>query len=252
VVTAQSGAVRPTFLGVLLCSPKERKPHRVWFGYSDGLVKTARPVRLAAFDLDGTLLRGDTVCEVLARTLGHLERMRELEAIQEARQDRDSLLVLRKELAAYYQGVPALELRSYLSTLTLAPGAREGFALLRRAGIVTAIVSITWEFAAQWLAAEVGADYHVGTRLLADGSIEHFWPEDKAVWLAALRRRHGIGRDETVAVGDSWRDVPMLETAGVRVYVGKVLPPGLTAIHLPDGDIGEVARVVTRWPSVSA
>jgi len=191
VFTAQSGAVRPTFLGVLLCSPKERKPHRVWFGYSDGLVKTARPVRLAAFDLDGTLLRGDTVCEVLARTLGHLERMRELEAIQEARQDRDSLLVLRKELAAYYRGVPALELRSYLSTLTLAPGAREGFALLRRAGIVTAIVSITWEFAAQWLAAEVGADYHVGTRLLADGSIEHFWPEDKAVWLAALRRRHG-------------------------------------------------------------
>jgi hypothetical protein len=44
----------------------------------------------------------------------------------------------------------------------------------------------------------------------------------------------------------------MLEAAGVRVYVGKVLPRGLTAIHLPDGDIGHVARVVTQWPSVSA
>jgi HAD superfamily phosphoserine phosphatase-like hydrolase len=175
------------------------------------------PLRLAAFDLDGTLLRGDTVCEALARKLGHLERMRELEATQEERQDRDSLLFLRKELAAYYQGVPALELRSYLSTLTLAPGAREGFALLRQAGIVTAIVSITWEFAVEWVATELGADYYVGTRFLDDGSIEHFWPEDKAVWLADLMRRRGIRREETVAVGDSWRDVPMLEAAAVQL-----------------------------------
>jgi phosphoserine phosphatase len=196
------------------------------------------------------LLRGDTVCEALARKLGHLERMRELEATQEARQDRESLRFLRTELAAYYRGVPALDLRSYVSTLTPAPGAREGFALLRQAGIVTAIVSITWEFAAEWLAAEIGADYYVGTRLREDGSIEHFWPEDKAVWLEDLMRRRGTTREETVAVGDSWRDVPMLETAGVRIYVGKVLPRGLTAIHLPDGDIGDVARVVTQWPSI--
>ena len=208
-------------------------------------MKEAR-VRLAAFDLDGTLLRGDTVCEALARKLGHLERMRELEATQEERQDRESLRFLREELAAYYQGVPAVELRSYLSTLTLAPGAREGFALLRQARIVTAIVSITWEFAAQWVATELGADHYVGTRLLDDCSIAHFWPEDKAVWLADLMHRQGIRREETVAVGDSWRDVAMLEAAAVRVYVGKVLPRGLTAIHLPDGDIRDVARVVVR------
>jgi len=207
-------------------------------------------LRLAAFDLDGTLLRGDTVCEALARHMGHLERMRQLEATQDARQDRESLLFLRTELAAYYRGVPAADLRSYLSTLTPAPGAKEGLALLRQAGIVTAIISITWEFAAAWLCAEIGADYYVGTRLLDDGSIEHFWPEDKAVWLEDLMRRQGATRDETVAVGDSWRDVPMLEAAGVRIYVGKVLPRGLTAIHLPDADIGDIARVVTQWPSV--
>ncbi len=206
---------------------------------------TAR-LRLAAFDLDGTLLRGDTVCEALARKLGHLERMRELEAVHEARRDRESLRSLRTELAVYYQAVPAADLHSYLSTLTLAPGVREAFALLRKAGVATAIVSITWEFAAQWLAAELGADHHVGTRLRHDGSVEHFWPEDKATWLQALMRREGIRHDETAAVGDSWRDVPMLEAAGVRVYVGTVLPPGLTAVHLPDGDIVDVARAVLR------
>jgi hypothetical protein len=34
---------------------------------------------LAVFDLDGTLPRGPTVCELLATPLGRLERMRQLE-----------------------------------------------------------------------------------------------------------------------------------------------------------------------------
>jgi len=34
-----------------------------------------RPVRLAAFDLDGTLLRGPTICEVLAAKFGRRDRM---------------------------------------------------------------------------------------------------------------------------------------------------------------------------------
>jgi hypothetical protein len=34
---------------------------------------------LVVFDLDGTLLRGRTVCEVLAEPLGRLERMRDTE-----------------------------------------------------------------------------------------------------------------------------------------------------------------------------
>ena len=189
------------------------------------------------------------MCEALARELGHRERMRELEATQEARRDRESLVVLRNELAAYYRGIPARELRSHLCTLALAPGARDGFALLRQAGIVSAIVSITWQFAAEWLAGELGADHYVGTRLLDDGTVDHFWPEDKAVWLEKLMLRHGIEREQTAAVGDSWRDVPMLEAAAVRVYVGKVLPPGLTAMHMPDADIADIARLVTQWPA---
>jgi hypothetical protein len=34
---------------------------------------------LAVFDLDGTRLRGPTICEVLARTLGRLDHMRQWE-----------------------------------------------------------------------------------------------------------------------------------------------------------------------------
>jgi phosphoserine phosphatase len=205
-------------------------------------------VRLVAFDLDGTLARGDTVCEVLARKLGHVARMRELEAMAARRRDRESIRLLRDETAKYYRDVTLTELRAHLGSLTLAPGAREAFALLRRFRVATAIVTITWAFAAEWMAEELGADYHVGTRLLDDGSVDHFWPEDKAIWLEALMGRMGIRREEAVAIGDSWLDVPMLVAVGRAIYVGPTAPPGVCVAHVPGGDLYQIAREIIGGP----
>ena len=199
-------------------------------------------IRLVAFDLDGTLCRGDTVIETLAKSMGHIDRARELERQHEQRRDRDSLRVLREEIARCYGGATETELNRHLSRLTLAPGAREGFAVLRAAGIETAIVTFTWEFAAAWLARELGASHWLGTRLRPDGGIDHVWPEDKAAWLANLASRLRLTRSEVAAVGDSWRDVPMFQAAGTSFYVGDVLPTGVRAIHAPGGDIADIAR----------
>ncbi len=43
-------------------------------------------IRLAAFDLDGTLTRGDSACESIGRRVGHLHRVRVLEALCDGRQ----------------------------------------------------------------------------------------------------------------------------------------------------------------------
>lgn len=201
-----------------------------------------------AFDLDGTLVRGDTVIETLAKAMGHIDRARALETVHDARRDRESLRYLREQIAACYRGVGDDELCRHLAGLTLAPGAREGFALLRRAGIETAIVTFTWEFAAAWLARELGADQWLGTRLWPDGTVEHVWAEDKGRWLAGLIARRGLGRDEAAAVGDSWRDVPMFEVVGQSFYVGAELPAGIDAVHVPDGDIHEIARRIVAAP----
>jgi HAD superfamily phosphoserine phosphatase-like hydrolase len=205
-------------------------------------------VRLVAFDLDGTLVRGNSVCEVLADKLGHLARMRELESIASQRRDRESIRLLRDEAARYYHAVTIAELRSHLCMLTLAPGAREGFDLLRRSGVTTAIVTITWAFAAEWVAQELGADHYAGTGLLDDGSVDHFWPEDKATWLEELMRRMGFRRDEAVAVGDSFLDAPMFSVVGQAIYVGSTVPLGVHAIHVPDGDIYQIARGIVGGP----
>ncbi len=168
-------------------------------------------IRLVAFDLDGTLTRGDTVCEIIGRRLGHLRRVRELEALCAERRDRDSVRLLRTELASIYRTIPRRRLRSSVSSLTIAPGARKGFALLRHSGVRSAIVSIAWKFAAEWLAEILHADYYAGTRLRDDGSVDHFWPEDKGAWLERLMRKLGVGRDQTAAVGDSWTDTAMFD-----------------------------------------
>jgi phosphoserine phosphatase len=57
-------------------------------------------IRLAAFDLDGTLTRGPTVCQVLAEPLGQrvrmdaVERLHDQQAIQAARHEVAELLVV--------------------------------------------------------------------------------------------------------------------------------------------------------------
>jgi phosphoserine phosphatase len=195
-------------------------------------------------------VRGDSVIETLARAMGHLERAREMERWHDAQRDRDSLRTLREEIAKCYAGATPTEICAHLPRLTLAPGVREGFAILRAAGIASAIVTFTWEFAAAWLGRELGAAHWLGTRLHADGRIEHVWKEDKATWLAELTGRLGLGlgRDHVAAVGDSWRDVPMFEVAGRSFYVGPTLPPGIDAVHVPSGDIAAIARQIVQVP----
>ncbi len=200
-----------------------------------------RRIRLVAFDVDGTLIRPDTCCEVIARPLGRLPRMREFEQFRTAAQ----ITAARTQMAGWYAGRSRDELCRPLADATLAPGVQAGFARLRQHGIATALVSITWEFAVAWFARSLDADYYVGTRLADDGTIEHFWPEDKARWLRTLAVDLGIGLDQIAAVGDSSGDVPMLQTVGLPYFVGHDLPLELHAVsHLPDGDIDRIAQSI--------
>ena len=200
--------------------------------------------KLAAFDLDGTLLRGDTVCEAIARGLGRLDRMLELEGLGFTQLEQ--IRAGREEMASWYAASTAQELCSYLDSMHLAPGAREGLGLLKEHGFKIAIVSITWEFAVEWFANRLGADYFVGTRLSPDGVITHFLPEDKPTWLQRLATDLGAGMDDVVAVGDSGGDTEMLLAGGHPYWVGTSVPKPLMgkARHLPDGDILEIARQI--------
>jgi HAD superfamily phosphoserine phosphatase-like hydrolase len=195
-------------------------------------------VRLAAFDLDGTVVRGPTICESLAESLGKLPRMREIEQLRDLAQIRAA----RQEMLGWYGDAPHA-LYDKLS-LELAPGAVEAFGLLAQHGVQTAIVSITWSFAVERLARRLGADAWVGTDAHC-GEIRHFWPDDKPAWLARRASTLGIDMSQVAAVGDSHGDVPMLAAAGHPFFVGADLPREIAhAVHMPNADLREVARLI--------
>jgi phosphoserine phosphatase len=141
-------------------------------------------MRLAAFDLDGTLLRGQTVCESIAQGIGHIQRMREFERLEST--CIEDVTAAREEMAGWYSAYALGDLREHLNKIRVAPGVDGGFSLLRARGFKIAIVSLTWKFAVEWFADVLGADYSVGTGLSSDGLITHFWPQDKALWLTRL------------------------------------------------------------------
>jgi HAD superfamily phosphoserine phosphatase-like hydrolase len=205
-----------------------------------------RPFGLAVFDLDGTLLRGPTVCEVLARALGRLDHMRQLEALIAGLRDID-IAAAREEMVRWYREIPLADLTSRLRSVTLAPRAAVGIALLRRHGVAVAIASITWEFAVAWFARQLQVDYCIGTRLEPGGRIRHFWPRDKVTWSQGLREMLRIPASRMAAIGDAAGDVEMLQAVRHPVFVGATLPselPGVT--HLPGADIATVAHGIVE------
>jgi phosphoserine phosphatase len=207
-----------------------------------------RKLGLAIFDLDGTLLRGRTVCEVLAEKLGKSARMREIEALT----SQEQIHAARLEMAGWYRSVPRADLVDALSSATLAPGAIEGVRLLHEANIAVAIASITWEFAVASYARLFKADFFLGTTLQPNGSIGHCWPRDKALFARRIRHELGLPKSRVAGVGDSLNDVPMLRSVGLPIFVGRNVPPRLErAVHMPDANIAAVARHITaRWSGV--
>ena len=198
-------------------------------------------IGLVAFDLDGTLLRGKTVCEAIAQQLGHLDRMREFEGLTQL----EDIKASREEMAGWYSPFTSSEICSSLTSLQPAPGVSEGFQLLKQCGVKIAIISITWEFAVEWFANRLGADYYVGTRLSPAGQITHFWPIDKPLWLARLTQQMGLRPDNVAAIGDSTSDMYMLRSVGYPFFVGQNKPHELENIfHYPTGDIHKIAQKI--------
>ena len=215
-----------------------RRPH----------VNRAAPIRprgFVAFDLDGTLLRGPTVCELLAAPLGRLPEMRRFEALSSER----DIAAAREEMARWYEGRTPAELCGALEAATWAPGAREGVALLQASGVEVAIASITWRFAVEWVAGRLGVARSLGTTLEPGGAVGHVWPRDKARWLGQQLAELRVAAGRAAAVGDSGSDESLLSAASLRFFVGAGPPPALPALeHRPAGDIAAIAReILERW-----
>ena len=198
-------------------------------------------IRLVAFDLDGTLLRGDSVCMAIARGIGHLERMQEMERGHEL----EDTLSDAAEMASWYLPRGRDRIESELSSLTPAPGADEGCRLLRDAGVDFVIISVTWEFAVQHFAERFGASDYAATPLdWTSGEFDDFDAEHKGPWLEAKIASLGLSSNQVAAVGDSPNDYGMFEAAGTSFCVGDTCGEFDSVIHRPNANILKIAEEI--------
>ena len=203
---------------------------------------------IAVFDLDGTLLRGDTVCELLAKPLSRLAQMRQFETLTQEAEIADA----RTQMARWYEGHSQDSLQNYLKEAKWAPGALQAVRELQQGNVLVAIASITWKFAVQWFADQLSVRHYIGTDIKEDGVIAHVWPRDKAQWLLDLVRHYEVSRSQVAAIGDSWGDAEMLRVANLSFFVGKTPLPGLSsATHLPNADLRTVSQsILEAWPAL--
>lgn len=199
---------------------------------------------IAAFDLDGTLLRGPTVSELLAEPLGRLQEMRRFEGLTQE----SHIVAAREEMARWYAEKPVSTLLRYLEGATWAPGAKEAIARLHERGIEVVILSVTWQVAVGWFAAQLGVVNFLGTQLLPSGEILHVFGRDKARYLRELVETTRVPRDRVAAVGDTLGDVDMLREASMRFFLGKEALALGSVNHLPDANLTLVAdRILEAW-----
>ena len=183
--------------------------------------------KLAAFDMDSTLISIECINEIAAMA----GKGAEVAAITEAAmrgEITDFKESLRRRLALLV-GTPASVLDRVLAErLTFNPGARELCAGLKAAGLKLVLVSGGFTFFTAYVARELGMDYVRSNELeIVDGALTgrvvmQAWGDicdgaEKRRMLLECCAAIGCSPSQAMAVGDGSNDLPMMGEAGLSV-----------------------------------
>ena len=177
------------------------------------------PIRLAVFDLDGTLTRsGTSVLRHLGHAFGFAAEAEDLIAHYAARRI-DNAQVSRTA-ASRLRGRARTELQHALATLPMVHGIAETVDLLRGWRVCSALATITFDVAAQYVAGRVGISHVAATALEwsrddhATGRVaDVLESEDKCCFIERLCADLGITSAQVLVVGDAHSDIPAMRLA---------------------------------------
>lgn len=183
--------------------------------------------KLAAFDMDSTLISIECIDEIAAAA----GRKAEVAAITEAAmrgEIADYAESLRRRLALL-RGVPESALEEvYEGRLQLNPGVEAFVAACREAGLKTLLVSGGFTFFSERVRQRLQLDFaranvlEIAGGRLSGGLVTQPWG---TIVDGAMKRRTlletaaelGIGPQQTIAVGDGANDLPMMGAAGLSI-----------------------------------
>jgi phosphoserine phosphatase len=180
-----------------------------------------RERRLFVFDMDSTLIQGETIDE-LAKMAGVGDQVVAITAsamrgeiqFQESFRRRVGLLA----------GLPETRVLEVIQRIPLMEGAERLFRALKARGAKTAILSGGFTFFGGYLKDTLGVDYVFANELdvvngMVTGEVRGSIVDGarKAELLVDIANREGLPLEQVVAVGDGANDLPMLGLAGMGV-----------------------------------
>ena len=182
-----------------------------------------RRKKLLVADMDSTMI-GQECIDELADYAGFKDRVAAITA--RAMAGEIAFAPALRERVALLQGLPAATIDKVIAErIRPNPGAATLVKTMRAHGAYTCVVTGGFTAFMAPLAAAIGFDeYHANTlltdstgRLTGEVAEPVVGREAKRDTLLALRARLGLGREETLAVGDGANDIPMIEAAGLGV-----------------------------------
>lgn len=210
------------------------------------------PLRLAVFDLDGTLKEASSPWRYLHQALGVEEQAApyrarflagEIDYPEWARLD-----------AALWKGVELARVEAIFGTNAYRPGVHALFSLLQRNGVRTAIVSTGLKVHVRQVATELGVWRTVSNQLLVrDGRLTgevavHITEYTKGQAMSRLREEAGARPEECLAVGDGPADVDLFAQAALAVAVCPRDERVRQAAHfvVEDGDLTSIIPLLEQ------
>jgi phosphoserine phosphatase len=204
----------------------------------------SRRKKLLVADMDSTMI-GQECIDELADYAGVKDRVAAITA--RAMAGAIAFAPALRERAALLKGLPAATIDQVIAErIRPNPGAAALVKTMRAHGAYTCVVTGGFTAFMAPLAAAIGFDeYHANTlltdsagRLTGEVAEPVLGREAKRDTLLALRARLGLGREETVAVGDGANDIPMIEAAGLGVaFHGKPALREAAGARIDHGDL---------------
>jgi len=209
--------------------------------------------KLAAFDMDSTLINIECIDEV-ADAAG---KKAEVAAITEAAmrgEITDFKDSLRRRLALL-KGVPEAALEEvYAKRLQINPGVEKTVAAFKAAGIKLLLVSGGFTFFSDRVAKRLGFDFaranvlEIENGLLTGLVVEQIWGDivdgnEKKKMLLQTAAQLDLQPNQTIAVGDGANDLPMMSVAGLSVaYHAKPKVREQAMIQINEGGMDELLK----------
>ena len=215
------------------------------------------PLRLAFFDLDGTLKRERDPYVYLHRCLGTWEACQAYLARGLAGEiDFDEWLHLDVGL---WKGTSRAAMEDLLQRTPSLPGARETVAALKQAGVRLVLVSTGLDVHAGMVQRELGIDRAYANQVLfRDGLVSGqartvVREGGKGEIVARVQAELGVPPEDCLAVGDGTSDADMFPLVRVGVAINDPSPRLRAAAHLVieeadlSGLLGRVGELAPGW-----